>query len=191
MCNIADLTYKSLWLCFKLRCYCMNCSTGLRRYLLSYSKIITIHVVALLLLIVDLLLQPYVWLLKKQYGTFFSLFLAFGICRFCVVIRFFHPCHNGQWPPTSKDFYSRLFPLHCLTILILEKEPVFPFLMLSAKQGDHWYHLFTSFVWHCLYQGMIGPPALEAVFTKPLKHLFPLFVWGTTLYICMSALPFG
>ena len=27
-------------------------------------------------------------------------------------------------------------------ILILEKEPVFPFLMFSAKQGNYWYHVF-------------------------------------------------
>ena len=33
---------------------------------------------------------------------FFAVFLAFDFCRFYVVIRFFHPCHNGQWPPTSK-----------------------------------------------------------------------------------------
>ena len=34
-------------------------------------------------------------------------------CRFCVAIRF-HPRHNGQWPPTSKDFLSQIlsiFPL--------------------------------------------------------------------------------
>jgi len=24
------------------------------------------------------------------------IFLAFDFCRFCVVIRFFHPRHNGQ-----------------------------------------------------------------------------------------------
>jgi len=35
------------------------------------------------------------------------IFLAFDCCRFCVVIRFFHPHHNGQWPPISKDFYTR------------------------------------------------------------------------------------
>ena len=34
---------------------------------------------------------------------FFSVRL---FCRFCVVIRFFHPRHNGQWPPTSKDLLS-------------------------------------------------------------------------------------
>ena len=27
-------------------------------------------------------------------------FLAFDFCRFCMVIRLFHPRHNGQWPPT-------------------------------------------------------------------------------------------
>ena len=58
--------------------------------------------------------------------TFFSSFFkAFDFCRFCVVIPFFHPRHNGQWPTTSKDFYTRSYPLHYFLILILEKEPVF------------------------------------------------------------------
>ena len=52
-------------------------------------------------------------------------FLAFDFCRFCVVIRFFHPRHNGQWALTSKDFYTRYYPLHYFLILFLEKEPVF------------------------------------------------------------------
>ena len=30
-------------------------------------------------------------------------FLAFDFCRFCVVIRVFHPRHNER-PPTSNDF---------------------------------------------------------------------------------------
>ena len=60
-------------------------------------------------------------------------FLAFDFCLFCVVILFFHPRHNSQWPPTSKDFYTRSYPLHYFLILILEKEPVLPFSMLSAK----------------------------------------------------------
>ena len=38
-------------------------------------------------------------------------FLAFDFCRFCVVIRFFHPRHNGQWPPTSKDFLSQILSI--------------------------------------------------------------------------------
>ena len=50
---------------------------------------------------------------------------------------FFHPRQNGQWPPTSKDFYTRSYPLHYFLILILEKEPVFPFSMLSAIQRKY------------------------------------------------------
>jgi len=36
----------------------------------------------------------------------------YSVRRFCMVIRFFHPRHNGQWPPTSKDFYPRCYPFH-------------------------------------------------------------------------------
>ena len=75
----------------------------------------------------------------------FLFLLAFDFCRFCVVIRFFHPGHNGQWPPTSKDIYTRSYPLHCFLILFLEKEPVFPFSMFSAKQVNYWYHFYNDF----------------------------------------------
>ena len=40
----------------------------------------------------------------------FLCFLAFDFCRFCVVIRFFS-IHNGQWPPTSKDFLSHILSI--------------------------------------------------------------------------------
>ena len=63
----------------------------------------------------------------------------------CVVIPFFHPRQNGQWPPTSKDFYTRSYLLHFFLILILEKESVFPFSILSAKQGHYWYHFYNVF----------------------------------------------
>ena len=32
-----------------------------------------------------------------------------------------------------------------IPILILEKEPVFPFLMFSAKQGNYWYRFYNIF----------------------------------------------
>ena len=37
--------------------------------------------------------------------------------------------------------------IHCYfcPILILEKEPVFSFLMLSAKQGKYWYQFYYVF----------------------------------------------
>ena len=78
---------------------------------------------------------------------FFSVFLAFDFCRFCVVIHFFQPRHNGQWPPTLKDFYTRSYPLQYFHILILEKEPVFPFSMLSAI-------FTTSLVWRGPWLGI-------------------------------------
>jgi len=31
------------------------------------------------------------------------------------------------------------------SILILEREPVFPFLMFSAKQWNYWYHFYNAF----------------------------------------------
>ena len=40
-------------------------------------------------------------------------------------------------------------------ILTLEKEPVFPFLMFSAKQGNYWYPFFiTSLVWRGPWLGI-------------------------------------
>ena len=76
---------------------------------------------------------------------FFLFFLAFDFCRFRVVIRFLSP---PQRPMTS-DFEGFTIPdlIHYIyfPILILEKEPVFPFLMLSAKQGNYWYHFYNVF----------------------------------------------
>ena len=120
-----------------------------------------------------------VWLLVKHWNMqFHSLvlliflsFLAFDFCRFCMVIRFFHPRHNGQWPPTSKDFYTRSYPLHYFPILIHEKEPVFSFWMFSTKQGHFWYHFYNIFgMTQTLTGGLnLGPPALEAS-TIPLGY---------------------
>ena len=41
---------------------------------------------------------------------------------------FFHPRHNGQWPPTSKDFLSQIYPLHLFSYLnSWERASIFPF----------------------------------------------------------------
>ena len=77
--------------------------------------------------------------------SFLKFFFRVRFCRFYVVIQFFHPCDNGQWSPTLKDFYTKSYPLHYCLILILQKEPVFPFSMLSAKQGNYWYHFYNVF----------------------------------------------
>ena len=91
-------------------------------------------------------------------------FLAFDFWRFCVVIRFFHPRHNGQLPPTLKDFYTRSYPLHYFLILFLEKEPVFPFSMLSAKQGNYWDHFYNVFG---ITRSLTGDRTLDLPHSKP------------------------
>ena len=74
----------------------------------------------------------------------FGFCLAFDFCRFCVVIRFFHPRHNGQWPTILKDFYTRYYPLHYFLILIPEKEPVLPFSMLGRLFREFFHYKFTK-----------------------------------------------
>ena len=60
--------------------------------------------------------------------------------------RVFHPRQNGQWPTTSQVFSIPDF-IHYIfcSIFILQKEPVFTFLMLSAKQVYCWYHFYNVF----------------------------------------------
>ena len=73
-------------------------------------------------------------------GSFFCflfVFLAFDFCRFCVVIRVFS---SPPQRPMTSDFEGFLYQILSITLfsyLILEKEPVFPFSLLSAKQGNY------------------------------------------------------
>ena len=87
--------------------------------------------------------------------------LAFDFCRFCRVIRVFS---SPPQRPMTSDFEGFSIPdfIHYIyfPILILEKEPVFRFLMLSAKQGNYRYHSYdVSDMTRSLNP---GPPALEA-----------------------------
>ena len=78
--------------------------------------------------------------------NFFNFF--FFSVRLLSVVRghwFFHPRHNGQWPPTSKDFYTRSYTLHYFLILFFRKSQYLPCSMLSAKQGHYWYHFYNAF----------------------------------------------
>ena len=109
--------------------------------------------------------------------TPFWFFLVFDFCRFCLVIRFFHPRHTANdlrlWRIDFEGFSIADF-IHCIyfPILILEKEPVFPFWMFSAKQGHYWYHFYNVFgmTIRPLDWGLnAGPPALDAS-TIPLGY---------------------
>ena len=67
--------------------------------------------------------------------------------------------------PMTSDFEGFSIPdfIHNIyfPILILEKEPVFPFRMFSAEQGNYWYHFYTVF-------GMTR--ALTRDWTRDLPH---------------------
>ena len=76
----------------------------------------------------------------------------FFLIYFCIpllsVLRghsFFHPCHNGQWPLTSRDSYPRFYPLHFLSYLYSSEIASISLLMLSAKQGNYLYHFYNVF----------------------------------------------
>ena len=102
------------------------------------------------------------------------IFLAFDFCRFCMVIWFCHPRHNGQWPPISiPDFIH-----YILFYFFLRKSLYFPFLMLSAKQGNYWYHFYNVLYDAVLDWGLNpGPPALNAS-TLPLGYQQAVLDWG-------------
>ena len=57
--------------------------------------------------------------------------------------------------------------IHCILfpILILQKDPVFPFLMLSATQGNYWNHFYNVY-------GMT--PSLTGDWTSDLPHSKPV-----------------
>ena len=81
-------------------------------------------------------------------SLFFSFVLAFDFCRFCMIIRFFHPRHNGQWPPSSKDFYPRFYPLHLFSYLnSLERASIFPFECSVQNKGTTGTIFTTSLAW--------------------------------------------
>jgi len=61
-------------------------------------------------------------------------------------------------------------------ILILEKEPVFPFLIFSAKQGNYWYHFNNVF-------GMTRPLTGTSRSRNDLTHLFKnVFIYLELIY---------
>ena len=91
--------------------------------------------------------------------------LAFDFCRSHVVIWFFHPSHNGQWPQTSKDFLSQILSITFFSYLNSSEIASISLLMLSAKQGNYWYHFYYVF-------GMTR--SLSGDWTRDLPHSKPV-----------------
>ena len=97
--------------------------------------------------------------------------LAFDFCRFCVIIRVvFIPATTANDLRLLRNFIPDFIHYIVCPIFILQKELVFPFLMLSAKQGTTGTLFITSLVWRGPWLGIEpGPPTLEAS-TLPLGY---------------------
>ena len=76
----------------------------------------------------------------------FLFFLAFD---FLLVLRGHSGFSSPPQRPMTCDLEGFSIPdfIHYIyfPILILEKEPVFPFIMFSAKEGNYWYHFYNVF----------------------------------------------
>ena len=59
-------------------------------------------------------------------------------------------------------------------ILILEKEPVFPFLMFSAKQGNYWYHFYNVFG---MTRSLTGDWTRDLPHSKPASYMKYIHYW--------------
>ena len=100
------------------------------------------------------------WLIRTFRTVFYIYFFSVPLLS---VLRS-HSVFSSPPQRPMKDFYTRSYPLHYFLILILEKEPVFPFSMLSAKQGNYWYHFYNVF-------GMTR--SLTGDWTRDLPHSMP------------------
>jgi len=69
-------------------------------------------------------------------------FFCFSV-RLLSVLRDHSVCSSAPQRPTTSDFEGFLSQILSITFFVLsfifQKEPVFPFLLLSAKQGNYWY----------------------------------------------------
>ena len=56
------------------------------------------------------IILTYIWE-SIQTALYMETFFYFYLSSVSMVIQFFHPRHNGQWPPTSKDFLSQILSI--------------------------------------------------------------------------------
>ena len=77
---------------------------------------------------------------SRQEFIHYSIFFIFIKCSTFVgsgwSFVIFIPATTANDLRLGRIFYPRLYPLHLLPVLILEKEPLFSFWMFSGKQGN-------------------------------------------------------
>ena len=107
------------------------------------------------------------WVYFFKRSTFVGSAWSFG---------FFIPAKTANDLWLQRIFYPRFCP-----ISILQKEPLFPFLMLSAKQGTYWYHFITSLVWRGPWLGIEPGTCVIILFLSEWNCIVILYkAWSRT-----------
>ena len=96
-------------------------------------------------------------------------FWIWWLCRFCVVIWVFHPCHNGQWPLTWKDLHPRSYPLHLFSYLNSWESASTPLFNVECQTREPLVPFWYDAVLDCGLNP--GPPTLKV-------RILPLGYWG-------------
>ena len=122
------------------------------------------------------------WILCNTYSLqwFFFFNLELDFCRFCVVIRFFHLCHNGQWP---------------YFLILEERASIFPFECSVPNKGTTGTIFITSLVWRDPWLG-IEPrtsstrsqhSTTRLPRTRCLQWMIPDLIFGLGLTLLQTA----
>ena len=90
------------------------------------------------------------------------------LVRFVPVLRGHSVFSSPPQRPMTSDFEGFLYQILSIIMFSYQK-PVFPFSMLSAKQGNYWYHFYYVF-------GMMW--SLTGDWTSDLSHSMSALYWG-------------
>ena len=94
------------------------------------------------------------WVCSKSSLTYYNIVdiahLFWLFCFFSVRLLSVLRGHSFFSSPPQRSMASNFegflcYPVHFCPIFILQKEPVFPFIIFSAKQGSYWYHFYNVF----------------------------------------------
>ena len=108
--------------------------------------------------------STWLWWFYANHFVFRAFYFIFSIWLL-LVLRGHSFFSSPPQRPMTPDFKGFSIPdfIHYIyfPILIIEKEPVFPFSMLSAKQGNYWYRFYN--VWR-------GPWTRDHPHSKPALY---------------------
>ena len=128
----------------------------------------------------------HIWIKGVMTIFIFYFFLASDYCRFCVVIRFFHPRHNAQWRPTSKNFPTQILSMTFIFwSSFLRNSQYFPFQCRVLNKGTTGTLFITSLVWRGPWLG-IEPGTSRTRSQHSTTRLSRRWLWVVMLFVCVK-----